>query len=185
MVDDAETESLASLLTAAGHGDRDAFAEVYRLASPRLYPAALRLMRHREAADDVLQEAFVSIWRKAHQYRLDRGQPFAWMARIVRNCAIDRLRADTRDPSKGIEWDADLEYMFTPLLGDGIVPQYLQVTLRGCLEQLPPNHMQAILLAYYYGLTHEELAAHLKTALGTVKSWVRRGLMSLKTCLDG
>lgn len=180
----AEVETLEQLLGATGSGDRQAFARLYELTAARLYPVALKIMRRREAADEILQEAFVLMWRKAGQYRPDRGQPLAWMTTVVRNCAIDRIRSETREPSTGVQWDESLETLFDSSLAAPEVPDYLAATLRSCLERLPESQRKAILLAYYYGLTHEELAARLDSPLGTVKSWVRRGLLQLRDCLE-
>jgi len=174
-----ELNPLGALLAASGQGDRRAFQQVYQLSSPRLYGIALRMLRQREQAEEVLQEAFVAIWRKASHYQPERGEPLAWMASIVRNRAIDRLRAEKRAPNTVATLDdipeARLAEDLSGLGDDG---------LAGCLEQLKADQRGAIILAYYHGLTHEELAAHFDAPLGTVKSWVRRGLIRLKDCLD-
>ena len=94
---DKGSEPLEALLEASGRGDRQAFAEAYRIAAPRLFAVALRMLRRRDLAEDVLQESFISIWRKAGQYRSERGRPLAWMASIVRNRAIDQLRSKLGD----------------------------------------------------------------------------------------
>ena len=179
-----ELEALAQLLCASGNGDRAAFAEVYRLTSARLYPIALRLLRRPEAAEDVLQEAYVLIWRKAAQFHPGRGRPLPWMAAIVRNRAIDRLRAQAREPQDPAQWDDMAEGLADPAASASAAAAPDSVAVRGCLERLQENQRQAILLAYYGGLTHEERAARLEAPLGTVKSWVRRGLLQLKDCLE-
>ncbi len=173
-----ELDSLGPLLQATAQGDRQSFARVYQLASGRLFAIALRITRRREAAEDVLQEAFVTIWRKAGQYYPDRGSPMAWMTTIVRSRAIDYLRSKPAEaPEPEVEAaPADDRNDAWESLGT--------LEIRRCLDALPDNQRKAILLAYYYGMTHTELAAELAAPLGTVKSWVRRGLLQLKECVD-
>lgn len=181
---DKGSEPLEALLEASGSGDRQAFAEAYRIAAPRLFAVALRMLRRRDLAEDVLQESFISIWRKAGQYRPERGRPLAWMASIVRNRAIDRLRSDKRKSAALAESRDDAAVVANPGLAEPSIPEHLAASLRGCLERLQINYQRSILLAYYYGLTHEELTQRLGAPLGTVKSWVRRGLLQIKDCLD-
>ena len=108
------------------------------------------------------------------------NEPLAWMASIVRNRAIDRLRAEQRAPTAV----ATLEDIPESRLAEDVSVGLDDDGLAGCLAQLRADQRRAIVLAYYYGLTHEELAAHFDAPLGTVKSWVRRGLIKLKDCLD-
>ena len=170
-----ELDSLARLLAAAAKGDRQAFGRIYQLSSGRLFAVALRITRRRELAEEVLQEAYVTIWHKAHQYYPDRGAPMAWMTTIVRNRAIDHLRRRPReDQELDQEAPGDIDAWFDGAAAD----------VRGCLAVLPGNQRQAILLAYYYGMTHEELALQMSAPLGTVKSWVRRGLSRLRECYE-
>ena len=180
----AEIDPLEELLLAAGRGDRRAFARIYQLSASRLYPIAIRILGRQDVAEEILQEAFVSIWRKAAQFRPDRGKPLAWMATIVRHRAIDRLRAEAREPRNMAEWNESTEASAGGVLAGPEVPEHIAATIRGCLERLQEGQRRAILLAYYHGMTHEELAARLDAPLGTVKSWVRRGLLQLRECLD-
>jgi RNA polymerase sigma-70 factor (ECF subfamily) len=172
----AELDSLADLLLATARGDRRAFARLYQLSASRLFPIALRILRQRGAAEEALQEGFLSIWRKAGHYRPDRGRALPWMATIVRHCAIDRLRVQSREPPTVTEWG-------DPAMPEA-VPDHLARTVRGCLDRLSENYRRCILLVYYYGMTHEELARHLRAPLGTVKSWMRRGLLQLRVCVE-
>ena len=184
LTDASGADALADLLLATGHGDRDAFARVYDLCASTLFAVSLRTLRRRDLAEDVLQETFLTIWRKGGQYRPDRGGPMAWMITIVRNRAIDRLRAEGRvgDRLEGFEDDSVIDRAANAV--EPTIPGHLAQTVRGCIEQLQNNYRKSILLAYYYGLTHEELSARLETPLGTVKSWVRRGLHQLKGCVE-
>lgn len=171
----AEIDALGPLLQAAANGDRQAFARVYQLSSARMFAIALRMTRRRDLAEDALQDAFVTIWRKSADYRPDRGAPLAWMTVIVRSRAIDILR---RRPEA-----ADVELTDAH---ETIVTWRPEVAadIGGCIGRLPDNHRKAILMAYYYGMSHGELADQLAAPLGTVKSWVRRGLVELRECLD-
>ncbi len=182
--DVAQVDPLTELLVQTGQGDRLAFGQVYQLSASRLFPIALRLLRQREAAEEVLQEGFVLIWRKAAQYQPDRGAPLAWMARIVRNCAIDHLRAKNREPRCVSAWDDEGSNGQDPALVGDSLSDLPDESLRSCLTKLQENQRKSILLAYFYGMTHEELAARLDSPLGTVKSWVRRGLLQLRDCLE-
>lgn len=181
----SELETLADLLFAAGQGDRSAFARLYKLSAPTLFAVAMRLLRQRELAEEVVQEAYVAIWRKAGQYQLGRGQPMAWMVAVVRNRAIDRLRSQTREPDVAANLDDMAEFLPGENRGAADPTTAVGASLRECLGRLKESQQRAILLAYYHGLTHEELAVRLDTPLGTVKSTVRRGLLQLKECLDG
>ena len=175
---------LEEALLATGRGDRQAFAQLYKFSSPRLYAIALRMLRNRAAADDVLQEAFVLIWRKAGQFQPDRGSASAWINTILRNCVIDRLRAEKRRPSHTIEWNEAVEHLNLTSTENATHDGETTAALATCLGRLQENQRKAIVMAYHYGMTHEELAEHLESPLGTVKSWVRRGLLQLRDCLE-
>jgi len=179
-VDVAELDTLNSLLIASAEGDRSAFARMYKLSSPMMFAIALRTLRQREMAEEVLQDAFITIWNKAAQFDPDRGQAMAWMITIVRRKAIDTLRAKGRQPNV----TANLEELAEILPDPTATKPSFASALEQCLGRLKEQQQQAIRLAYYYGLTHEELADHLKSPLGTAKSWVRRGLLQMKECLD-
>ena len=174
-----KVDPLPRLLAATARGDRAAFRQLYQLSSPRLYAVALRLLRRKDLAEDALQESYVAIWRKAGQFRPERGEPLAWMGRIVRNRAIDRLRAERpQDRSESI--DAVAETALADPDFEANRPDRAGAALRGCLDKLKVEQRRTIILAYYYGMTHDELAAQMNVPLGTVKSWIRRGLLQLK-----
>ena len=176
-------DPLPALFAATVGGDRKAFARLYRLTNGRLLALALRIVKRRDLAEEVLQDAYVTIWSKASQ-QTERASPFAWMATVVRHRAIDRLRSQRTGQVTMVELDSEalLELTADPssvedigLLSDGI---------HECVRRLKAGQRQAILLAYYYGMTHEEISTELDAPLGTVKSWVRRGLLELKDCID-
>ncbi len=179
----SETEDLALLLARCALRDRNAFAKLYRASSAQLFGIVLRIVNNHDMASDVLQEGFVKIWQRADDFQPDRAKPITWMTAIMRNQAIDILR---RNVHHGHWVDIDE----APLLADeaadhgdvlGNEQQYQQI--HRCLKQLEENQQRAIRLAYFEGLTHELLARRLNAPLGTVKSWIRRGLLRLKHCL--
>jgi RNA polymerase sigma-70 factor, ECF subfamily len=167
------------LLNATAAGDRVAFAELYRRAGPKLFGITRRLMRRRELAEDVLQEAFVRIWQKAYLFDPGRGEAMAWLVSLVRRCALDRLR---QQRGQGVETAVLIEDAADEVVAVSLVPSSRD--LERCLGELQTAQKRAILLSYVYGLTHDELAERLAAPLGTVKSWIRRGLLELKECLE-
>jgi RNA polymerase sigma-70 factor (ECF subfamily) len=177
---------LADLLARTALSDQQAFAELYRLTSSHLYAVALRILRVSGAAEEVLQESYVNIWHHAGSYVAAKSQPLTWMTSIVRNRCLDQMRRreiDTvtiDDEEQGMMLADDRPSPIDLLLASADA-----LAVRSCVERLEAGQKQAIALAFYHGLSHSELASHLRQPLGTVKSWVRRGLERLKACLDG
>jgi RNA polymerase sigma-70 factor (ECF subfamily) len=180
----ANSGLLDGLLVATAGGDRRAFQALYQQTSPRLYAVALRLLRRRDWAEDVLQETYIRIWSKAKLYDSSLGNPSGWLLTILRRCAFDRLREMQRAGPLA-EPAALPEELPAPLSADDDPRSPTEAaSIRDCVDRLELKQRRAILLAYYYGLTHEELSSHLDSPLGTVKSWIRRGLQRLKECLE-
>lgn len=181
--------TLAALLSRVALGDQRAFAELYRQASAHLYAVAVRILRNGSLAEEVLQEAFVSVWHHAGTYDAAKSQPLTWLTSIVRNRCLDQLRRREVDTVTLAPGDDDAGPAWDPP-SDGPTPVELLLAgadaraLRTCIETLDAGSRQAIALAFFQGLSHGELAAHLREPLGTVKSWVRRGLERLRRCLD-
>lgn len=170
---------LADLMHRCARGDQGAFRELYALTSPQLLALLIRMLRRRDLAEEVLQEAFVSAWRNAPEYTASRGRVFAWLTTIARNRALDELRRTKRaalDPGASLDELPDEEGEET--YGDAEVR-----ALSACLDALPDGQRRSVQLAYLDGLSHDEIAQALRAPLGTVKSWVRRGLAALKQCL--
>ena len=182
---------LAALLAKVALGDQAAFAELYRQSSSHLYGVAVRILREGGTAEEVLQEAYVSIWHHAGSYEAVKSQPLTWLTAIVRNRCLDQLRRRELDTVTitGVGEEGDEGREFDLPSGDPSPVEMLLAgaeaqSVRDCVEVLDAGPKQAIALAFYQGLSHAELAAHLRQPLGTVKSWVRRGLERLKSCLD-
>ncbi|MEP6657461.1 MAG: sigma-70 family RNA polymerase sigma factor [Betaproteobacteria bacterium] len=184
------SEQLADLLARTALADQGAFAELYRMTSAQLYGVALRILRDTPAAEEVLQEAYVSVWHHAASYRAAKSQPLTWLTTIVRNRCLDQLRRrdiDTvplaRHADDGDEPEMDVASdQPSPL--DMLMAGAESRSVRTCVEALEGGQKQAIALAFYQGLSHAELAQHLRQPLGTIKSWIRRGLDRLRDCLD-
>ncbi len=165
--------------------DQRAFQELYRRTSGRLLAVAMRIVRRRDWAEDVLQESFVNIWNHVPEYSRVKSAPMTWMTAIVRNRALDWVRRPKHETSSD-----DLDEMIANW-EDGAAgpPERLQmagdsVQLDECLGQLSGQQRQSIALAYYHGLSHSELASHMDQPLGTIKTWIRRGLEKLRGCLE-
>jgi RNA polymerase sigma-70 factor, ECF subfamily len=169
-------ELLLELLRATALGDQTAFAELYRITSGKLYAIASRMLRNADAASEALQEAYVRIWSQSGQYDPEKGQPIHWVSGIVRHICIDMLRSSTSRLPAGPDLD-EIE---------GLVPPHdiVAVDIDRCLQRLDAMQSKAILMAFYLGLSHAELAKTFAVPLGTMKSTIRRGLAKLKECLD-
>jgi RNA polymerase sigma-70 factor (ECF subfamily) len=176
-----ETASLGDLLLATAEGDRTAFAELYDRTSAKLFGIVLRILTERSMAEDAMQDAYVKIWRNASGYDASRGSPITWLATIARNVAIDIQR---REQPAGRRRDDSVEL---ETLADHAAPPSAETlaSLRACLDRLDGDQRALILAAYLRGDSREELAERLGHPMGTIKSWLHRGLARLKACLDG
>jgi RNA polymerase sigma-70 factor (ECF subfamily) len=180
---DKSQDDLMRLLVAVSREDRDAFQQLYCAVSSRMYGLCLKLAGHRDLAEEALQEAFIQIWHRAREYHTDRGLPLGWMMSIARYRTLDMMRARKVRHNSG---EQHLEQMADGREGplDESLRSAGEAQLTGCLDELSDAQRDSILLSYYKGLTHDELARALSTPLGTVKSWIRRGLIALKRCLE-
>jgi len=173
--------SLEELLVATGEGDRAAFQTLYARTSAKLYGIILRILPDRQQAEDAMQDSYVRIWRNAAGYDAARGRPITWLAAIARNAAIDLRRAQG---ARGGDRLAALDPELLVARPDGASAELL-AALGACLGRLEDGVRDLILAAYIHGDSREELAARLDRPIGTIKSWLHRGLASLKACLDG
>ncbi|MGB9429321.1 MAG: sigma-70 family RNA polymerase sigma factor [Gammaproteobacteria bacterium] len=180
---------LVNLLHACAQQQQPAFQKLYQLTSPQLFAVLVRILKRRDLAEDALQDAFISVWRNAASYTAQKGTPMTWLISICRYRALDMLRR-TRlekirlDPSE----EADENSEFSGLADESQTEEFLSHAearaLKRCLEELSERQRHSLKLAYFDGCSHEEIAGTLRAPLGTVKSWVRRGLQSLKQCLE-
>ena len=168
---------------ATGREDRAAFRTLYRLTSAKLFGICLRICRDRGAAEDVLSEVYLLIWRRAGAYEPGRASPITWLATLARNRAIDWRRAVASRPRSALEDAADVADD-RPLAVDTLLRSEEDRRLHLCLDQLDERQRTAIRTAFFEGLTYAEIADRSSVPLGTMKSWVRRGLHRLKDCLD-
>ena len=172
---------LQELLRKTAAGDAAAFAALYKHTAAKLFGVSIRIAGRGEIAEDALQECFVTVWRRAAEYDPMRGAAMSWLLAILRNCVIDRLRRRSTRPEGHAVSDAALSRLAAP---DSTEQGADMRALRACLDELEEQPRRAVLLAYLYGLTREELAAQFAVPLGTVKSWIRRSLGRLRRCLD-
>ena len=179
-----QPEELPALLERCARREQQALARLYQLTAAKLFGIALRIVRREDWAEDVLQECYLKFWEHAREYRPGLGSPMTWMASIVRNRCLDWLRRPAFEVADADGAIADA----TPAVGESALDRLQRAgeaeRVARCLQALEAKQRQAIALAFYDGLSHSELARHLGEPLGTVKTWVRRGLMRLKACLD-
>ncbi|WP_286546665.1 RNA polymerase sigma factor [Variovorax fucosicus] len=188
---------LKDLIAETARGDHASFAQIYDRTHQHLFGIAVRMLGSEHAAEEVVQEAYVSIWKNASSYRSSIDgleiQPITWLIAIVRNKALDALRSRKRryvheqphQHTDGVEVDADAPQ------DEETVPSALQLFAQAlqalhidhCMAALDGSFRQSLALAYYQGLSHTEVAAQLDAPLGSVKTWIRRGLDKLRTCL--
>ncbi|MFY0728195.1 sigma-70 family RNA polymerase sigma factor [Pseudomonas sp. NFX15] len=178
----ADTDQLRQLLAQCSLGDRRAFETLYRSVGPRLHGVALRFMGRPDLAEEVLQESFVRIWHNASRYEAHLSAPMTWMINITRNQAIDQLRKHRDRPLSDVEEQA-LEDQ-GPSAHEQLNSAREASALNRCLDTLEGMQRQSITVAYFQGLSCSELADHLSAPLGSVKSWIRRGMERLRRCLE-
>ena len=187
------SHELSRLLARTGLGDRAAFATLYRETSAHLLGVVMRIQRDRGQAEDILQEVYVNVWRAAKSFDAAQSQPLTWLTSVARHRAIDSLRrAQAQPPLQTAFATADDEDsdVYENVADDAPGPLDLLSrasdarALAACMERLSASQRQSVALAFFDGLSHAEVAQTLRQPLGTVKSWVRRALASLKGCLD-
>ncbi|HEX7442228.1 MAG TPA: sigma-70 family RNA polymerase sigma factor [Caldimonas sp.] len=190
------SHDLSRLLARASLGDRAAFATLYERTSAHLFAVVLRINRDRAQAEDILQEVYVNVWRAAKSFDAAQSQPLTWLTSIARNRAIDSLRRGQTRPQiqtfgaseSATDAEDDSVYDTVADAAPGPLELLSQASearaLADCLERLDALQRQSVALAFYHGLSHAEVAEQMRQPLGTVKSWVRRSLIVLKSCLE-
>ncbi|AET90799.1 sigma-24 (FecI-like) protein [Burkholderia sp. YI23] len=183
--DDADRlrrERANQMLANVANGDEHAFAELYRATSPRVFGVIVRMIHDRGEAEDLLQEVFVTTWRRADTFDPARGSAITWLTTLARNRTIDRMRQQ-RDELLGEKAAPDItDESPTPAVAAESNEERRR--LEQCLDRLEPQHKSVVREAFFTGATYGELAQRLAVPLGTMKSWIRRSLMQLKTCLE-
>jgi len=179
----ARIDPLAALMPKIAAGDRGALRQLYQATSGKLFGVCLRILVDRQEAEDVLQEVYLTIWRRADRFDGARAGVMTWTSTIARNRAIDRLRAGGTarfaEPVERLEIADD-----TPGAEALLQGAQENEALRRCLSELDERTSSAIRTAFFEGVTYEALAERIGAPLGTVKSWIRRGLARLKGCLE-
>ena len=174
-------QDIEGLLARCGLGDRAAFGDLYGRTGGKLYGVAFRILGNRSDAEEVVQEAFVKIWHSAGRFQAGRGSAQGWMISIARNQAIDFMRA-RRAPTRDI---ADM----VDLADSGPTPEASAMgsddrrRIGACLETLPADRAKAVQAAYIEGWSYDELAQRFDVPLNTMRTWLRRALISLRECL--
>jgi RNA polymerase sigma factor (sigma-70 family) len=179
---DDQRAALTAALHRVASGDRGALEEVYRRTSGKLFGVVLRILPDRQEAEDVLQDVYLTVWRKADRFDADRASPITWLAALARNRAIDRVRSRggrvfVSDEAVAARPDAG------PLPGDELEAGEVAGQLQTCLDQLEPDRADVVRQAFFGGLTYDALASRTGVPLGTMKSWMRRSLLRLRACL--
>jgi RNA polymerase sigma-70 factor, ECF subfamily len=171
-------QELAEAISAVARGDRTAFALVYARTSAKLYGIIFRIVRRRDVADDVLQEVYLRIWQRASDFDPTRGAPITWLATLARNRALDEGKRRTTSSLEEFP-----EVFGLPSLDDPVAEleeREAQHRLQTCLDRLEPEKRTVILMAYYHGMTREEIARRTGRPSPTVKTWIRRSLARMK-----
>ncbi len=171
----------ADALLRCARGEKPALRALYQEEAGRLIGVTLRILRRRDLAEEAVQDAFVQIWRKAGQFDPARGSARGWVYAIARNRALNILRDSGREDLVASE-DLDALREADPVESAWSGLDHAS-RLRGCLEALDEQKRRCVLMAHVLGCTHGEIAGRLGAPLGTVKAWVRRGLIALRECL--
>jgi len=189
MLDDQEIKQLILGTALRGERSAEAFEALYRKCAPLLLGIARRMVGRRELAEEIVHDSFIRIWRSAGRFEVTSMQPLAWMVTIVRNRAIDVLESHDVSRVDALETSApagDIDALFDWAAGPetGLDAARTSRVLRDCLAALHAAERQSLVLAYAHGMSHSDLAAHLRKPLGTVKGWIRRGLAKLRECVE-
>ncbi|MBD8880861.1 sigma-70 family RNA polymerase sigma factor [Rhodanobacter sp. 7MK24] len=179
----AEHEELNRLLQQAGRSDQQAFGELYRRTSSKLFGVCLRMLRDHGAAEEVLQEIYITVWHRAASFDAAKASAITWLTTLSRNKAIDRLRQHREElPDDPRSLEDAVDELPSPAAQAQASQEHRR--LADCLDALEPQQRNSVREAFFTGATYNELATRCQVPLGTMKSWIRRSLMQLRTCLD-
>ena len=185
--DNADSFNYEQALRDCARGDRQALQNIYRQESHRLLGVALRIVRQRQQAEDVLHDAFMNIWTKAATFDATLGSGRGWIYSVTRNLALNSVRSGAREVSVDEETaealDAQHSIDIHHELADAFELRASLGKLNDCLARLEPARRNCILYAYVDGCSHGEIAERTRTPLGTVKAWIKRGMGSLRECM--
>ena len=179
----SDRDGLSRALGRVAEGSQAALAEVYQRTSAKLFGICLRILGDRSEAEDALQDIYINVWRKAGSFDPARASPITWLAALARNRSIDRRRAGGKRETASVEEASEIP--------DGSADALTLLTtaedsnrIAACLHELEERQNGAIRAAFFDGLSYPELAVRWAVPLGTMKSWIRRGLLRLKDCLE-
>lgn len=181
---------LEQLITATAGGDMAAFRLLYQETSSHLFALLLRMLKRRDWAEEALQDCLLKVWRKSETYDPVKGSPSTWLFTIARHRALDLLRQKRPEDSLTVTDDEDGSSTTMDVVDEDENPEARAIEGEGmgrlerCMKGLLDTERRSVMLAYYEGYTHPELASAMSAPLGTVKSWVRRGLSKLRSCLE-
>ena len=177
-------EKLQDAMARLANGEREALDEVYRATKVKLFGICLRILGDQKEAEDALQEVYVNLWQRADRYDPSRASPISWLATFARNRAVDRLRTGkVRQGAVELDEAASLADA-SPLAEDMLIDAERSERIHHCIEALDANQRDNIRSAFFNGATYAELADNSQVPLGTMKSWIRRGLQKLKACME-
>ncbi len=176
------TADLADLLARVAARDREAFAAVYKATSAKLWGIVVRILPRRDIAEDVLQDVYVRIWERAVSFDPAKASPITWMATIARNRAIDEVRRKSPVSIEDAPESLEVEQGDPSPLDNTQMSEDLR-RLQKCLQGLDAERREIVLLAYYNGLSRDELAKRFSHPVATIKTWLHRSLAQLRKCL--
>lgn len=175
-------QDLVEALERTAQGDRVAFKRLYAATSSKLFGIVARILGRRELAEEVLQEVYIRVWQRAAKYNPSVGSPITWLVSIARNRALDEAKRKTMRSLDELPEVQQTSNEDDPLADYERKEEWLRV--QACLDQLEAENSEIVRLAYYYGMTREEIAARVNRPVSTVKTWLRRSLAQLKDCLS-
>nr|WP_279639121.1 sigma-70 family RNA polymerase sigma factor [Sphingomicrobium sediminis] len=163
-------------------GDQTALKEVFELTNSKLFGICLRISKDREIAEDVLQEVYIKIWRRAGRFDRDKSSPITWLSTIARNSAIDAMR---RKVLPSVTDDILSDFPDRAPLSDKLIEDaQMRARIEDCIDELDSRHQDCIQRAFFDGLSYSQVAKQVDTPLNTIKGWMRRAFLSLRECLD-